>query len=251
VSDETASASPDDRLAEIGERCNLGAPEVIVQGYGGRSRVGVFRRGVVKIYTYKPEVKRPREVSSLRSVADLNIAPKVLVEGDDWIAMSRIPGHPLAEIPDHSRTADMAEQIGRYLRLIHESGHHVAGDFDLNSCRRVLCHGDFSGRNVMADASGTDAAYQVAGVIDFEKSEVACFATDLVRFRLSTIMGFDHGWDQFVIGYTSFGAVDISREHLAYHLRDYIAWAANWAPQLDPPFARIVREAASAMVSSG
>jgi aminoglycoside phosphotransferase len=243
------TAALDARLADIAARCGLGDPEVIVPGYGGRSHVGVYRDSVVKIYTYSPETKRPREADSLRTVAGTDITPKVLTESDDWIRMTRIAGRPLAEIPVRSRDREMARRTGRYLRLIHEAGYLPPGDFDLDSCRNVLCHGDFSSRNIMVDTSSTGEQYQVTGIIDFEKSEPGCFATDLVRYRLGTLMGSDADWDEFVDGYTSTGPVDTGREHLAYHLRDFVTWAAGWAPRLDPPFAERVRRAASRMIS--
>jgi aminoglycoside phosphotransferase len=240
---------PDHRLATIADDLDLGRPEFVVPGYLARSQVGVYADCVIKLYLLKPDVKQPQEASALRALADTGTVPRILAEGDGWVQLTRLAGTTLESIPVESRGPDLAAEVGRRLRRLHRSCSFDPETPIPGCCRVVLCHGDFSGRNIMAvDAAGT-GRLEITGIIDFEKSGRDCYATDLLTYRLKTLMGLDTEWEAFIGGYHGDEPVDSSRAHLAYHLRDYVAWAMRWAVEADPPFARRVQAAATRLIT--
>lgn len=240
---------PDQRLAGIARSLDLGAPEFVVPGYLARSHVGVYADSVIKLYLLKPDQKQPQEGAALRAFAGTGAVPRILAEGDGWVQLSRLAGATLEATPIELRGPAVAAETGRQLRLLHRARSFEPEVPVPDCCRVVLCHGDFSGRNVMATASASTYQLEVTGIIDFEKSGPGCYAADLLTYRLKTLMGRDTEWQAFFDGYRGDEQVDASQAHLAYHLRDHLAWALNWALELDPQYARSVLSAASKLLA--
>ena len=238
---------PDHQLAAIADELDLGRPEFVVPGYLARSHVGVYADCVIKVYLLKPEVKQPQEAAALRAFAETDSVPRIVAEGDGWVQLTRLAGSTLDSTPIESRGPTLAAEAGRRLRRLHRARSFESEVPIADCCRVVFCHGDFSGRNIMAtDATGR---LQISGIIDFEKSGRDCYATDLLTYRLKTLMGQDTDWEAFLDGYDGDDPVDSSRAHLAYHLRDYLTWAMRWAVEADPPFARRVQAAATRLLT--
>lgn len=240
---------PDQRLAAVADELDLGAPEFVVPGYLARSQVGVYADSVIKLYLIKAEAKQLKETAALRTFADTGVVPRILAEGDGWIQLTRLAGTTLDSTPVESRGPDLAAEAGHQLRILHRT-HSFEPELPVPECCQVVwCHGDFSGRNIMATEPVRGVGLEITGIIDFEKSGPGCCATDLLTYRLKSLMGLDTDWEAFVAGYDGDDPVDSGRAHLAYHLRDHVTWAMRWAPELDPPYARRVIAAASKLLT--
>lgn len=240
-----------ERLHAIGDRLGLPAPERTIPGHDGRSHVALYADTVLKVYAYKPELNRSREVDALRRWADTGLVPRLLAcdEGagpDQWTHMTRTPGVLLAEVRLDERPASVVRDVGRALGRLHTDP-AVREDVVLPStrCTKVYGHGDFGARNVLVEA---DSAIRFTGLIDVEKSQPVCFAADLAMYLMKTAMGEDVHWESCLDGYLetahAIGPLDLGPEHLDVHLELFARWASR---SMDAEFAARARAAVTSL----
>lgn len=221
-------------MLDIGARLGLPGPERMIPGHDGRSQVAIYADSVLKLYSYKAELNRSREVDALRRWRDTGLVPRLLAydDGDGahrWTHMTRIPGVLLDTVPLADRTASLIRDVGRALGRLHTAV-PVRAEIAVptEACRPVFGHGDFAARNVMVERRPS-GAHGITGVIDVEKSQTVCFAADLTMYLMKTLMGEDAHWDSCLAGYlenaeTAAGPFDLGPEHLALHVEAFRTW---------------------------
>lgn len=238
----------DESLDTIGRQLGLGNVEQIIPGYEGRSHVGVYADTVVKIYLFRPEIKKPREVAALGRWLDTGLVPRLLHHSGEsdqvrWVHMTRIAGVNLDDVPVADRTPKLARRMGEALARLHAVPVEGSVDMPTDQCRPVHAHGDFASRNAL----GRPQMAEVTGLIDFEKGQPACFAWDLTSYLMRCRMGDEAYWDDLLAGYGA-NVGDVSICHLEPHIVKFRDWALAWATRINPTFAAKVRAAAAALL---